>query len=73
MTEFDFEIEAIKPVGDYYRWIGVEIKRTMSNNSIFAKILLLPTFLYFYNKKATAASMNSLSIGYHVVATKRNV
>lgn len=73
LTEFDFEIEAIKPVGDYYRWIGVEIKRTMSNNSMFAKILLLPTFLYFYNKKATAASMNSLSIGYHVVATKRNV
>lgn len=73
LAEFDFAIDDIKSVGDYYRWIGVEIKRTMSSNSMFAKIFLLPTFLYFYNKKASESSINTLSIGYHVVATKRNI
>ena len=73
LAEFEFTIEEINTIGDYYRWIGVEIKRTMSNNSILAKIFLFPTFLYFYNKKESEASINSLSIGYHVVAKKRMV
>lgn len=73
LAEFEFAIEEINPVGDYYRWIGVEIKRTMSNYSLLAKIFLFPTFLYFYNKKQSEASINTLCLGYHVVAIKRNI
>jgi len=45
LAEFDFAIEEINPVSDSYRWIGVEIKPTMSNYSLLAMIFLFPTFL----------------------------
>jgi SAM-dependent methyltransferase len=73
LAEFDFVIEEMHPVGDYYRWIGVEIKRTMSNHSLLAKIFLFPTFLYFYFKKKSETSINTLCLGYHVVAKKQNI
>jgi SAM-dependent methyltransferase len=66
-----FEIKVIKPVGDYYSWLSVEIARTAHTQSLFAKLLLFSAFLYYYNKKKTNVSVDALCMGYHVVAEKK--
>ena len=70
LKENGFKIESIIPVGDYYSWLMVEMVRTATSHSIFAKLALIPAFLYFYNKSKTATSVDTLCMGYHVVATK---
>lgn len=66
-----FEIEEIQTVGDYYQWISVEIWRTLSlEKNIIKKIFLLISFFYFYFKKSTSESINTLSMGYHIIAKK---
>ena len=65
-----FKIESITAVGDYYSWLMVEMARTAASHSIIAKLALAPAFLYFYNKKKTVISVNTLCMGYHIVATK---
>jgi SAM-dependent methyltransferase len=66
----NLKIELIEAVGDYYSWLSVELARTALSHSIVAKLLLTPAFLYYYNKKKTVESINTLCMGYHVVATK---
>jgi SAM-dependent methyltransferase len=70
LTENNFSIKKIEPVGDYYSWMSVEIARSAMSNSIFAKVILFPTFLYYAMKKKTPVSVNSLCMGYHIVAIK---
>jgi ubiquinone/menaquinone biosynthesis C-methylase UbiE len=70
LKENGFKINYIEPIGDYYRWVMVEIVRTAITHSLIAKVILFPAFLYFYNKKKTQLSVNTLCIGYHIIATK---
>jgi len=70
LPENGFVIEEIIPVGDYYSWLSVEMMRTFLSHSIIAKILLFPAFLYYFNKKKTEKSINTLCAGYHVLAKK---
>jgi SAM-dependent methyltransferase len=70
LSENGFEIGSITPVGDYYRWLAVEMARTALSHSLWSKMMLGPAFLYFYNKKKTQASVDTLCMGYHVIATK---
>lgn len=70
LNEAGFVIDSIEPVGDYYSWISIELLRTALQNSIFSKFLLFPTFLYFRLKKKTDQSINTLCMGYHIVARK---
>jgi SAM-dependent methyltransferase len=70
LKENDFKIELIAPIGDYYSWLMVEVGRTAKSHSIFAKLVLTPAFLYLYNKKRTQQSIDTLCMGYHIVATK---
>lgn len=70
LGEHDLQIESIEAVGDYYSWIAVEIARTAASHSLFSKIILAPAFLYYYNKKKTKLSADTLCMGYHVVARK---
>jgi hypothetical protein len=39
---------------------------------MFAKILLLPAFVYYYFSNKNEASINTLCGGYHVVARKES-
>jgi SAM-dependent methyltransferase len=71
LSEHGLAIEKMEAVEDYYRWMAVEVARTAAGHSIFAKLLLAPAFLYFISKKATPRSVNTLCMGYHVLATKR--
>ncbi|MCM0034281.1 MAG: class I SAM-dependent methyltransferase [Burkholderiaceae bacterium] len=71
LTEHGLKIESISPVGDYNSWLAVELARTLSTHSIFAKILLLPAFLFYSTRKKTALSIDTLCMGYHVIASKR--
>ena len=71
LTDNGFEVQEISPVGDYYSWLGVEMARTGMTHSIIAKVMLLPAFIYFFSKKKTKASINTLCMGYHVLAKKR--
>jgi SAM-dependent methyltransferase len=64
------ELESLAAVGDYYSWLAVEMARTAVSHSILAKLALTPAFLYFYNKKKTQTSVDTLCMGYHVVARK---
>jgi len=70
LTANGLEIESLTPVGDYYSWLAVEMARTATSHSIFAKLALTPAFLYFYQKKKTQTSVDTLCMGYHVVARK---
>ena len=63
-------IESMTPVADYYRWLAVEVARTASTHSLIAKLALLPAFLYYYNKRKTQRSVDTLCMGYHVIARK---
>ena len=70
LSENGLKIKSLTAVGDYYSWLMVEMARTATSHSIFAKLALAPAFLYFYNKRKTRASVDTLCMGYHVVATK---
>ncbi|HED1420433.1 TPA: class I SAM-dependent methyltransferase [Kluyvera georgiana] len=71
LNDYDLEIISIEPVGDYYSWLSVEMARAAHTHSIISKILLAPAFLYFYNKNKTNESINTLCMGYHIVAKKK--
>jgi hypothetical protein len=70
LSDNGLEIESLTPVGDYYSWMAVEMARTAASHSIMSKLILAPAFLYFYNKKKTQLSIDTLCMGYHVVARK---
>ena len=70
MKESKFKIQEIQIIGDYYSWMAVEISRTAMISSILTKIILFPSFLYFFLKKKTVRSANTLCMGYHIIATK---
>jgi SAM-dependent methyltransferase len=71
LTQNQFEIEKLLPVGDYYSWISVELAREASANGFLTKLILAPAFFYFYNKKSTSESINTLCMGYHLTAIKK--
>jgi SAM-dependent methyltransferase len=70
LEESGLKLEFISAVGDYYSWLAVEMARTASLNSIFAKLALAPAFLYYYNKQKNRESIDTMCMGYHIVATK---
>jgi len=72
LNQYNFESE-IEVVGDYYKWMMVELSRTMRTQGIFSWLILAPAFLYFYIRQRSPSeqSRNSLCFGYHVVATKK--
>ena len=70
LSERNFSVIEVTAVGDYYSWMSVEIVRTAKTQGLFAKIILFPAFLYYFNKKKTKVSVDTLCGGYHVVATK---
>ena len=70
LVQFGFKIEVLEPVGDYYSWLAVEVARTAKAHSLLAKICLLTAFIYYFNKKMTTVSRDTLCMGYHVVAIK---
>jgi 2-polyprenyl-3-methyl-5-hydroxy-6-metoxy-1,4-benzoquinol methylase len=64
------DIKTIKPIGDYFQWLAVEMFRTIRTNR-FSFIFIFPAFVFFAFKKATHISQNTLCFGYHVLAVKR--
>ena len=71
LDESGFEIQELIPVGDYYSWLAVEMARTGGRHSWFAKAILAPAFVYFKLKKPTVESIDTLCMGYHVIAIKK--
>ena len=72
LPESGLEIEALEPVGDYYSWLGVEVARTASFHGFFTKLILFPAFLFYFSRKKTKISVDTLCMGYHVVARKKS-
>ena len=70
LNDNGFVIEEIIPVGDYYSWLAVEMARTGMSHGLIAKIAVLPAFVYFMCKNKTKLSVNTLCMGYHVLARK---
>lgn len=71
LPEQGLEIEALKPVGDYYKWLLVELARTGHTHSLIAKLMLAPAFLWYLLKRPSERSVNTLCIGYHIRARKK--
>ena len=73
LPKIGFEIEYLQPNGDYYKWLMVEMYRTARKDGIVASFLLLPAFFYFYFKQRSPsiASINTLCMGYHLLAKKK--
>lgn len=65
---FDYHIEAW---GGYYQFMAGETLRTMSQSGFWGRIALLPSLIYFFNKKESPYSSNTLTNQYLVVARKR--
>lgn len=65
-----FKVNIIEPVGDYYSWMFVELYRTVRTNHFLTLVLLMPALIYYGLKKRTTQSVNSLCMGYHIVAYK---
>jgi SAM-dependent methyltransferase len=72
LVENGFSIEQLDAQGDYYSWMTVELWRTGTTHSLFARLLLAPAFLYFFSKRKTTESVDTLPMGYHVVARKKS-
>ena len=70
LTEAGFRIVKLEPVGDYYSWLAAEVARTMKNHGVIARAVLLPALLWYMRKPKTASSINTLCMGYHVVANR---
>ncbi len=70
LGEHGLKVESMTAIGDYYSWLMVEMNRTATSHSFIAKLALAPAFLYFSGKKKTQTSVDTLCMGYHVVATK---
>lgn len=70
LPEAGLEIIDMIPVGDYYRWLGVELARTMKHRGVIAGALLLPGMAYMASQTPTVESRATLCMGYHVVARK---
>lgn len=71
LTENGFDIVEIKPVGDYYSWMGVELARTGLRNGILSILVFILAILFFFTRHQTFASVNTLCMVYHVLAKKR--
>lgn len=71
LSENGFRIDQIETIGDYYSWMRSGIRRTMVENSIWATIILIPSFIYFSLKSKTPQSIAALCEGYHIIATKQ--
>jgi SAM-dependent methyltransferase len=69
LGDSDFRIEQIDAVGDYYSWLAVELARSIRSHP-FSALFLAPAFLWYFFKKPTSESRNTLCMGYHVVARK---
>lgn len=72
LDEAGLNPESIVPVGDYYSWLSVELFRTMKNSSLLTKFILAPAFIYYYLKNRNQISIDTLCMGYHVVAIKKS-
>ena len=70
LEENGFKVDEISPVGDYYSWLGVEMARTALSHNFLAKVMLFPAFIFFFSKRKTNTSINTLCMGYHVLASK---
>ena len=70
LAESGLRVQTMAPVGDYYSWLAVEMARTALSHSFAAKLALAPAFLYYLGKRKTQASIDTLCMGYHVVAIK---
>ncbi len=71
LKECGFDNFTIEPVGDYYSWLGVEMARTFCSHGFFAKLFLLPAFIFFFTQRPTQVSIDTLCMGYHVLAVKK--
>lgn len=68
LPDSGFKIEKLNAVGDYYSCLAVELARTAASHSFLSKLLLAPAFLYYLNKEKTVESVDTMCMGYHVVA-----
>ena len=70
LPENGLEITKMETVGDYYSWMAVEVARTAKIHSVVAKLALAPALLYYLLKRKSTQSVDTLCMGYHVLATK---
>lgn len=70
LADAGFRVDLLEPVGDYYSWIAVELMRTMRQHSWLTIPFLLPAFAWFFSRRPTPASRNTLCMGYHIVAMR---
>jgi len=67
-NDFEYRIEA---KGGYYQFMAGETLRSMSQSGFFGRLVLLPSMLYFLQKKECDSSVNTLTNQYLVVARKK--
>lgn len=71
LPENNLEIEEITPVGDYYSWLAAELLRSIKNGGLLTKLVLTPSLFYFLWQEKNKLSIDTLCMGYHILAKKR--
>ena len=74
LRKYGFREIRIKTVGNYHRWLLIEVFRTIRMERwFFKKLMLLPAFVYYYFKQInpTLESINTLCLGYFITAKKK--
>lgn len=71
LPENNLELEEIIPVGDYYSWLAAELLRSIKNGGLLAKLALTPSLFYFLRQERNEISIDTLCMGYHILAVKR--
>jgi SAM-dependent methyltransferase len=69
LDRIGLEIISMDPVGHYYRWISVEILRTIREHKFFG-FLLIPALIFYSSKKTSEKAVDTLCMGYHITARK---
>lgn len=71
LGKYGFEDIKIKPIGDYYSYILINMYSIAINSSWMAKLFLAPGIFFLNLMKPTPASVNYQCNGYFVTATKK--
>ena len=71
LSKHGFDVELLEQIGDYYKFLAIEVGRTGWHHGLLAKLILAPAFLYYFFKIPTVKSRNTLCLGYHIVARKK--
>ena len=70
LSDENMNIRTINQIGDYYKYMALEIARTIVTHSFFLSFMLLPSFFYYFLRRPNSLSISSTGFNIFCVAIK---